>query len=109
MTLDQLLNVSNYPEKWIIKEGKEVIFTGWAWELKDEMMKAKRSELYDCIKDREVEKFRFHLDIKHKQWKEKGLMSPLMPEELPQYEFSDLRTDMYYVAQLRKEQSDVKE
>lgn len=29
MTLEQLMNVSNYSEKWIVKEGKEVIFTGW--------------------------------------------------------------------------------
>ncbi len=94
MTLDQLIDVSNsQPQKWIIREEKEPIFTGWIWELKDYLLKPDKGELYQTIKDREVEDFKFHLDIKHKQWKEKNLMKPLMPEETPQYSFSDLRLD----------------
>lgn len=73
-------------------------------------MKPSDEELYQSIKDREVEDFKFHLDIKHKQWKEKDLMKPLMPDETPQYAFSDLRLDLYYEVHLkRKEQNNVKE
>lgn len=111
MTLDQLVDVTNdQPQKWLISEGEEVIFTGWIWELKDTLLKPDKGDLYQSIKDREVEQFKFHLDIKHKQWKEKDLMPPLMPDETPQYSFSDLRLDLYYEVNLkRKEQSNVKE
>lgn len=106
MTLDQLIDVANdQPQRWMIREGKEVIFAGWIWELKDILLKPDKEDLYRSIKDREVEQFKFHLDIKHKQWKEKDLMKPLMPEETPQYSFSDLRLDLYYEVELkRKEQ-----
>ena len=111
MTLDQLVDVANdQPQRWMIYEEKEQIFIGWIWELKDQVLEPREKELYQRIKDREVGQFKFHLDIKHKQWEEKKLMKPLMPDETPQYLFSDLRLDMYYEVHLkRKEQNDVKE
>ena len=40
--------------------------------------------------------FRAVPEIKHKQWRERGLMAPMEPEEMPQYAFSDLQMQLYY-------------
>lgn len=40
--------------------------------------------------------FRAVPEIKHKQWRERRLMAPMEPEEMPQYAFSDLQMQLYY-------------
>ena len=35
-------------------------------------------------------------EIRHKQYREKGLMEPLLPEEMPQYSFNDLMMTLHY-------------
>lgn len=35
-------------------------------------------------------------EIKHRRWKELGLMAPLTPEQTPDYEFADLQLTIYY-------------
>ena len=80
-------------------QGKEQLWVGWLSALLMERndgihtgIPAERLEL----KDREIKHFTAALEIRHKEWKEKGLMPPIEPDELPQYEFSDLRMDLYY-------------
>lgn len=46
--------------------------------------------------DAVITKFRAVPEIKHKQWRERGLMAPMEPEEMPQYAFSDLQMQLYY-------------
>lgn len=105
MKLSDLINVTTKSSRWIINDDNHPIFLGYRYLLTDELLEANLSDLYEKIKDREVESFKFHLDINHKQWQEKGLMSPLMPEELPHYNFSDLQETLYYEVRLkRKEQ-----
>lgn len=42
-----------------------------------------------------VKKIRIVQEIRHKQWKEKGLMPPLLPEQAPLYSFSDFQMTIY--------------
>lgn len=107
-TFSQLIELAPGHERWIIYEGEEKIFTGWAWELYDKMIHKRETTLYKRIKNREVEKFCFHTDINHKKWQELGLMSPLMPGDEADYSYSDLQESIYYEAHLsRKEEQDV--
>jgi hypothetical protein len=48
------------------------------------------------IEDAEVTKFKAVPEIRHKQWKERGLDAPLQQHEMPQYSFSDLMMTLYY-------------
>lgn len=100
--MDQLMNITNRHEHWIIYDGDERIFVGWCWELCDKLIedKERESELYKKIKGREVKRFCFHTDINHKKWRELGLMSPLMPGDEAQYSYSDLQETIFYEAHL---------
>lgn len=71
-----------------IFDGKEIIYTGYASLLPKE-------QLYQ-IKDKTVESYRCHIDIKHKEWEKRGLMPPIQPDELAEYRFSDLQLSLYY-------------
>lgn len=44
----------------------------------------------------EVKKFQLKTEIRHKKWNEMGLLAPLMPEQTPQYSFSDLQMSIYH-------------
>lgn len=98
VTVEQILDVSyKNGSRWVIYDGDNEVFAGWIWELEDRLLdERKQSTIYKKIKERQVKRFCFKLDIKHKQWNEKGLLAPLMPNETPDYEFSDLRTDLFY-------------
>ena len=100
--MEQLFDIAGKDsDRWIVYEGDEQIFIGWGVQLRDSLIHTKsQSELWERIKDKEVQRFNFTLDIKHREWKERGLMPPIMPDELPQYEFKDLRTELYYVAHI---------
>lgn len=50
----------------------------------------------------EVADFRAVPEIRHRQWKERGLDAPLLPEQLPQYCFSDLMMTLYYTIYLKE-------
>lgn len=43
-----------------------------------------------------VTKLRCVPEIRHKRWKELGLMQPVEPDEAPKYAFSDLQMQLYY-------------
>ena len=52
--------------------------------------------LSDRLADKEVTRYHCHLDISHKEWKERGLIQPIQPDELAQYSFSDFQLSLYY-------------
>ncbi|MCM1217254.1 MAG: hypothetical protein NC548_22365 [Lachnospiraceae bacterium] len=43
-----------------------------------------------------IKKFRATPEIRHKEWKKRGLMKPLQPDETPDISFSDLQMTLYY-------------
>ena len=54
------------------------------------------NEVYECIRNGEIKKFRAVPEIRHKKWEELNLMRPLQPEETPEFSFSDLQMSLYY-------------
>lgn len=97
VTVEEMRAITGNGDRWIVYDGDNIIFTGWIWELSDNLINGKKeSELFKRIKNREVKRFKFHLEITHRKWKEKGLMKPLMPEETQQYLYSDLQESVFY-------------
>ena len=47
------------------------------------------------VSEREVKKFNLMIDTKHIQYEEKGLLPPIHPQFIPQYEGKDLRMTIY--------------
>lgn len=72
----------------IIKDGKP-IYTGY-------LALIVRNPQIEAEMDAVITLFRAVPEIKHKQWRERGLMAPMEPEEMPQYAFSDLQMQLYY-------------
>ena len=74
----------------IIRRGDEQLYNGYAASTIHE----------DATKDlmmARVKKLTFYPEIRHKQYKEKGLFAPMNPEDTPAYEFKDLVLRLYYV------------
>ena len=68
---------------WIEKDGK-VLFADWFYKVPEDLQKAT------------VKQFTFSPEIRHKDWEKLGLDSPIQPEEMPDYRFSDLMMKLYY-------------
>lgn len=49
----------------------------------------------EALMDAEVKRFRPTPEIRHKEWRKRGLMAPLQPQETPEYSFSDLQMNLY--------------
>lgn len=95
MTLEQQLDIlENSDMLRIIKDDTE-IFVGYLAAFAPKVGN-NRNEIYEKYKDDEVKRFRAVPEIRHKRWKELNLMSPLKPEETPDFRFSDLQMKLYY-------------
>lgn len=79
----------------IIRDKKD-IFVGYYG-----VMQYIDAEKIAAIRETEVIDFRAVPEIRHRQWKEKGLDAPMFPEQLPQYAFSDLMMTIYYKIYLK--------
>lgn len=90
MTVGDVLDIITAPDRVIIKQGDKELFIGYVGMLL-------HTDQVCGLRALEVDKLRFTLDIKHKQWKERGLMPPITPEEAPDYSFSDLQTTHYFI------------
>lgn len=88
MTAGEVIAVIKPSDRLQVIEDGKVIYCGWVALLP-------HHEKEKHIKAATVKRFAAHLDIKHKNWKERGLMAPLEPEETPDYRFSDLQTSLY--------------
>ena len=94
VTVDQMLNLMNNPDTVLITEGKRTIFAGFLG-----LFKAHNPE-YEEVKDKPVKHIGIRTDISHKKWKELGLMSPLEPDKLQEYSFSDLQMTVYRLIEI---------
>ena len=90
MTVGEFFETIENPDRVRIMQQDKDIFTGFLGVL------VLNTELFDCIEDEKVVKFRSHPDIRHKILKELNLMRPLEPDETPDYCFSDLEMKLYY-------------
>ena len=67
-----------------IIKGDQTVFAGYMYLLSEE------------IKEETMKKFRAVPEIRHKEWKERGLIPPMEPDITPAYSFSDLEMKLYY-------------
>lgn len=86
------------PDMLRIIQGKKDVYKGYFGT-----MEHIGTEAIKIIESKEVVGFRAVPEIRHKKWKERGLDAPLMPQELPQYSFSDLMMTLYYTVYLKGE------
>ena len=90
MELIHLIDVlANTDMLRIIKDGADV-FVGWLGTFVAE------KELLQKYGGQKVKQFKIVTEVRHKRWKELGLMQPLQPEETPDFRFSDLQMKLYY-------------
>ena len=54
------------------------------------------ADLSPDIMEAEMVSFRIDPEIRAKDWKTRGLMAPIEPEQAPDYKFSDLEMKLYY-------------
>lgn len=87
ITVEQALSYTRAGDRVQIIDGETELYTGYASLLPED----KKQELAA----RQVKKYHYTLDIKHKEWKERGLMPPIEPDQLAQYSFSDLQVSVY--------------
>lgn len=84
MTVGEIREVSQPSARaWIEKDGN-VLFADWFYKVPEELQKV------------EVKEFTFYPEIRHKDREKLGLISPIQPEEMPDYRFSDLEMKLYY-------------
>lgn len=87
MKLREFIGVFEQSERLrIVKDGKE-IYTGYKALME-------HAEL-EAVMDAEVKRFCPVPEIRHKEWKKRGLMPPMKPEETPEFSFSDLQMTLY--------------
>lgn len=87
ITVEQALSYTRAGDRVQIIDGETEIYTGYASLLHEETK--------ERIAHRLVKKYHYSLDIRHKDWKRRGLMPPIEPEETAQYSFSDLQLSVY--------------
>lgn len=90
MKVKELLAVVTNPTVLRIMRGQEDLYIGY-----------KGMAHYECGNEPEwmeetVKGFAAVPEIRHRRYREKGLMEPMLPEELPEYSFSDLMMTLYY-------------
>ena len=82
----------------IIKGGEEM-FVGYLALFAPEVGHT-NCKLYEQYKFDKVVKFRAVPEITHRKWKELNLMSPLRPDETPDFKFQELQMKLYYTIYL---------
>ncbi len=92
VTVNDILQLIDAPDRLrIVKDGKDV-FVGYVGTGK----LASEKQMQKDFGDREVKKFRAIPELRHKEWRERGLAEPLQPDETPDYYFADLQSTLYY-------------
>lgn len=95
MTLEELLQVLTEADRIrIIKAGRD-LYAGFLGLLREPKENGEEHHLYVEHKKDKVQMVRFGQEIRHRRWKELGLMAPLKPEETPDYCYKDLQMKNY--------------
>ena len=96
-------NKMSIPNNSILKDGKvkggEEMFVGYLALFAPEVGHT-NCTLYEQHKNDTVVKFRAVPEITHRKWKELNLMSPLRPDETPDFKFQELQMKLYYTIYL---------
>ena len=90
--LKDLMAILQNPDRIRIVKGGRDLFAGFMGQMEEEDRQKYADEVVKRIKGAP--------EIAHKHWKEKGLRSPLMPDQAADYSFSDLQMTLYHVIEL---------
>lgn len=92
ITVKDFLEKITNPDRIKIVKGEEVLFAGY----KGALVHEGAADLSPDILEAEMVSFRIDPEIRAKDWKARGLMAPIEPEQAPDYKFSDLEMKLYY-------------
>lgn len=95
MTLEELIDTLESANMLRIFKGDEEIFVGYLALFAPEVGHT-NCKLYEQYKNDKVIRFRAVPEITHRKWKELNLMSPLKPDETPDFRFQELQMKLYY-------------
>ena len=87
ITVREFLKTLTGPDRIKIVKDKEILFVGYRADVKEIPP--------ECL-DAEMKLFRSEPEIRHREWKKRGLMPPLEPDQTPDFKFSDLEMKLYY-------------
>lgn len=90
MIVREILDTLAPSDHVIIRRGDEQLYNGYAASTVHE-------DTTKGLMMARVKKLTFYPEIRHKQYKEKGLLAPMNPEDTPAYEFKDLVLRLYYI------------
>lgn len=90
MKFSEVMTCLESPDRVRIMQGDVELYNGYFANLRAE------TETVERFKDMEVKRFRLIPELRHKEWKKRGLMSPLNPDETPDFLFSDLQLTLYH-------------
>lgn len=90
--LKDLMTLLRNPDRIRIVKGGRDLFVGFMGQMEEEERQKYADEIVKRIKGAP--------EIRHRKWKEKGLMSPLLPDQTADYSFSDLQMTLYHVIEL---------
>jgi len=99
MTLEDLLNTLESADMLRIIKGDEEMFVGYLASFAPRAGNSK-CEIHEQYKNDKVIRFRAVPEITHRKWKELNLMSPLRPDETPDFRFQELQMKLYYTIYL---------
>lgn len=99
MTLEELIDTLESANMLRIFKGDEEIFVGYLALFAPEVGHT-NCKLYEQYKNDKVIRFRAVPEITHRKWKELNLMSPLRPDETPDFRFQELQMKLYYTIYL---------
>lgn len=89
MKIRELFDVISNPDRIRIIRDGTILYSGYlgmivhADDLEAEIMRS------------DVKRLEAVAEIRHKEWKERGLIPPMRPEDTPQYMFQDLQMELY--------------
>lgn len=90
--LKDLMTLLRNPDRIRIVKGGRDLFVGFMGQMEEEDRQKYADEAVKRIKGAP--------EITHRRWKEKGLRSPLLPDQAADYSFSDLQMTLYHVIEL---------
>lgn len=90
MTVDDLLKVLSNPDMIRIINDDSDVYVGYLGT-----MQYHKGDLSKIMKQ-EVHSLQCIPEIRHRNWREKGLDAPLLPDAIPTYAYADLQSTLYY-------------
>lgn len=94
MTVKEFCDVISEATRLRIRKEKKDLYVGYLGVLRND------GGIYGQIRDMEVKRFAADPELRHKKWEQRNLMPPLLPNETPDYSFSDLQMTLYYTLEI---------